>query len=66
MGHNLYKIKYMTNCMDHSPSSEASRLLNSQATPYMLWNLNIIYCVHKSPTRVPYSELDQSNACTAN
>jgi hypothetical protein len=66
MGHNLYKIKYVTNCMDHSPSSEASRLSNGEATPYMLRNLKIIYCVHKSPTCVPYSELDQSNACIAN
>jgi hypothetical protein len=59
------KTKYTTNSMDHSPS-EASKLSDSQETPHTIWNLRISYCVHKSPTFVPYSKLDQSSPCNPN
>jgi len=40
------QTKYITNSMDYSPSSEASRLSDRQESPHMLWNLKIGYCVH--------------------
>jgi hypothetical protein len=39
---------YVTNSMHYSPSREADSHPAGQEIPYLLWNLNVNYCVHNS------------------
>ena len=35
--------------MEQSPSSEANQFSASQEIPCILWNLEVHYCIYKSP-----------------
>jgi hypothetical protein len=45
--------------MEQRPSSEANSHLDNKEVPHLLWNPQIYYRVHKSPTLVPI--LNQMN-----
>ena len=49
----MYRFRYLTYSMQHSPSSEANRFSTSQEIPPILWNPKVHYRSHKSPPPVP-------------
>jgi hypothetical protein len=47
------KIFYVTNSMELSPSWEANGYSATEEIPNILWNSNVHYHVHRSPTLIP-------------
>ena len=53
----------LRNCMVHSASSTAKRLLASQEIPHIVWNLKAHYPIYTGPPPVHCPEPEQSGPC---
>ena len=57
----IHKFKFVTNCMEQSPSWEANWSSASQEIPRILWNPEVHYPLSRKPAACPHPEPDQSS-----